>query len=111
MTALPSTSKTLSDEQGLTYQGTRRLDARTGAELANDYKMEIYWYENIVLWTAIRSDGKLLMAVQRPRDAGYWVRTLDPQTLRVIADVPRAGPPATPAQRSSGRHTRAARIT
>jgi hypothetical protein len=86
--------QSLSDEQGLTYQGTRRVDARTGAELANDYKMEMYWYENVVLWTALRSDGKLWMAVQRPRDAGHWLRTMDPRTLRVLADDQHPGPPA-----------------
>lgn len=86
----------LSDQAGLTYQGTRRIEANTGTELANDFKMEVYWYENVVLWTAVRSDGKLLMAVHRPRGAGYWVRTLDPERLRVIADVPHVLPPPIP---------------
>src|SRR5439155_1539608 len=39
--------QSLSDEPRLTYLGTRRIDARTGIEQANDYKFEIYWYENV----------------------------------------------------------------
>jgi hypothetical protein len=90
--------QSLSDEQGLTYQGTRRVEPRTGAELANDLKFEIYWYENVVLWTALGRDGKLQMAVQRPAAAGggYWLRTLDPLTLKILTDVPKTTPPATP---------------
>lgn len=93
--------QSLSDERGLTYQGTQRIEPRTGAELANDIKFEIYWYENVVLWTALRADGKLQMAVQRPiaGGGGYWVRTLDPQTLRMLTDVPQSGPPAIPGGR------------
>lgn len=90
--------QSLSDEPGLTYQGTQRIEPRTGAELANDIKFESYWYENVVLWTAIGGDGNLEMAVQRPIAAGggYWVRTLHPQTLRMLSDVRHAGPPAIP---------------
>ena len=45
-------AQSTSDEPALTYQGTRRIEARTGVELANDIKYEIYWYQNVVLWTA-----------------------------------------------------------
>lgn len=90
--------QSLSDERGLTYQGTRRIRSHTGDELANDVKFETYWYENVVLWTALARDGKLQMAVKRPSAAGggYWVRTLDPRTLRMLTDVPHADPPAMP---------------
>ncbi len=89
-------AQSVSSELGLTYQGTQRIETRTGVELANDIKFETYWYENVVLWTALRSDGKLQMAVQRPGAAGggYWLRTFDPLTLRMVTDVPQAGPPA-----------------
>jgi len=92
--------QSLSDEPALTYMGTRRIDARTGVEQANDYKFEIYWYENVVLWTALKTTGEVLMAVERPAVAGggYWVRTLDPLTLKMRADVPQAGPPGIPGQ-------------
>jgi hypothetical protein len=88
----------LSDESGLTYLGTRRIDTRTGVEKANDYKFESYWYEDIVSWTALGTAGDLLMAVERPAAAGggYWVRTLDPLTLKMRADVRQPGPPAIP---------------
>jgi hypothetical protein len=88
-------AQSVSAEPGLTYQGTQRIEARTGIELANDIKFEIYWYQNVVLWTALRSDGKLQMAVQRPTAAGggYWLRTFDPLTLRMLTDVPQTGPP------------------
>lgn len=92
--------QSLSDERGLTYLGTRRIEPRTGAELANDLKFESYWYENVVLWTALRADGKLQMAVQRPVTAGggYWLRTLDPRTLKTLADGRQPGPPPIPAR-------------
>ena len=92
--------QSLSDEPRLTYLGTRRIDARTGGEQANDYKFEIYWYENVVLWTALKTTGELVMAVERPAAAGggYWVRTLDPLTLKMRTDVPQPGPPAIPRQ-------------
>ena len=88
-------AQSVSAEPGLTYQGTQRIETRTGVELANDIKFEVYWYENVVLWTALRSDGKLQMAVQRPAAAGggYWLRTFDPLTLRMLTDVPHSGPP------------------
>ena len=88
-------AQSVSAEPGLTYQGTQRVEVRTGIELSNDIKFEIYWYENVVLWTALRSDGKLQMAVQRPTAAGggYWLRTFDPLTLRMLTDVPQSGPP------------------
>jgi outer membrane protein assembly factor BamB len=90
--------QSVSDEVGLTYQGTQRLDPRTGVELANDIKFESYWYQNVLLWTALRADGNLQMAVRRPLAAGggYQLRTLDPQTLRMLTDVPHARPPAIP---------------
>jgi hypothetical protein len=86
----------LSDEQDLTYQGTRRIEARTGVELASDIKFEIYWYQNIVFWTALMTNGRLQMAIRRPVTAGggYWLRTFDPLTLKMLTDVPHTGPPA-----------------
>jgi hypothetical protein len=88
----------VSDERDLTYLGTRRVDARTGVELANDYKYEIYWYQNIVLWTAVKPGGELLMAVERPAAAGggHWLRTFDPLTLKMRTSVPQSGPPPVP---------------
>ncbi len=88
--------QSLSDQRGLTYQGTRRVEPRTGAELANDIKLEIYWYENVVLWTALGRDGRLRMAVQRPTAAGggYRLRTLDPLTLKLLTDEEHATPPS-----------------
>jgi hypothetical protein len=88
-------AQSLSDEQGLTYEGTQRIEARTGVELANDIKFEVYWYQNIVFWTALMTDGKLQMAIRRPVTAGggYWLRTFDPLTLKMLTDVPHAGPP------------------
>lgn len=90
--------QSLSSESGLTYQGTRRVEPRTGAELANDVKFEDRWYENVVLWTALGRDGKLQMAVQRPATAGggYRLRTMDPTTLRILADASHGSPPAMP---------------
>jgi hypothetical protein len=44
--------QSVADAPSPTYLGTRRIDARTGVELANDIKYEIYWYDNVVLWTA-----------------------------------------------------------
>jgi outer membrane protein assembly factor BamB len=89
--------QSLSDEQDLTYLGTQRIDARTGVELANDIKYEIYWYQNVVLWTAF-TQGKLQMAIERPPagGGGYWLRTLDPLTLKMLTSVPVATRPATP---------------
>jgi len=89
--------QSLSDEQDLTYLGTQRIEARTGSELASDFKDEIYWYQNIVLWTAF-TQGKLQMAVERPSagGGGYWLRTLDPLTLKMLTSVPMATRPATP---------------
>jgi len=89
--------QSLSDEQGLTYLGTQRIEARTGVELANDIKYEIYWYQNVVLWTAF-TQGKLQMAIERPSagGGGYWVRTLDPLTLKMLTSVPMTTRPATP---------------
>jgi hypothetical protein len=89
--------QSLSDEQDLTYLGTQRIDARTGVELANDIKYEIFWYQNVVLWTAF-TQGKLQMAVERPPagGGGYWLRTLDPLTLKMLTSVPMATRPATP---------------
>jgi hypothetical protein len=90
-------AQSISDEPALTYQGTRRLEARTGVELANDIKYEIYWYQNVVLWMAL-TQGKLQMAIERPPagGGGYWLRTLDPMTLKVLTSVPIAARPATP---------------
>jgi hypothetical protein len=81
-----------------TYLGTRRIDARTGVDLANDIKTEIYWYENVVLWTALARDGYLLMAVQRAPAAGggFWLRTFDPLTLKMLTEVRQAEAPASP---------------
>jgi hypothetical protein len=90
----------LSDERDLTYLGTQRVDARTGVELANDFKFEIYWYQNIVLWTALKPGGELLMAVERAAagGGGHWLRTFDPFTLKMRMSVPQSGPPPIPAQ-------------
>ena len=87
--------QSLAEGQSPTYLGTRRVDARTGVELANDIKFEIYWYENVVLWTALAQDGPLLMAVERPAAAGggFWLRTFDPLTLKMLTDVRQAAPP------------------
>jgi hypothetical protein len=81
-----------------TYLGTRRVDARTGVELASDIKFEIYWYDNVVLWTALTPRGDLQMAIERARAAGggYRLRTFDPLTLKMITDVPQPTPPAPP---------------
>jgi len=89
--------QSLSDEPRLTYLGTQRIEARTGVELANDFKDEIYWYENVVLWTAF-TQGKLQMAIERPSagGGGYWLRTLDPLTLKMLTSVPMAARPTTP---------------
>lgn len=89
--------QSLSDEEHLTYLGTRRIEARTGVELANDIKYEVYWYQNVVLWTAF-TQGKLQMAVERPSagGGGYWLRTLDPLTLKMLTSVPVTTRPATP---------------
>lgn len=90
-------AQSTSDEPALTYQGMRRIEARTGVELANDIKYEIYWYQNVVLWTAF-TQGKLQMAIERPSagGGGYWLRTLDPLTLKVLTSVPMTTRPATP---------------
>ena len=90
--------QSLSAEPGLTYQGTRRVEPRTGAELANDLKFEDRWYENVVLWTALGHDGKLQMAVRRPATAGggYKLRTLDPMTLKILTEASHSAPPAIP---------------
>jgi hypothetical protein len=89
--------QSLSDEQGLTYLGAQRIEARTGVELANDNKDEIYWYQNVVLWTAF-TQGKLQMAIERPSagGGGHWLRTLHPLTLKMLTSVPMATRPATP---------------
>ncbi len=90
-------AQSTSGEPALTYQGTRRLEARTGVELANDIKYEVYWYQNVVLWTALMQ-GKLQMAIERPPagGGGYWLRTLDPLTLKMLTSVPMTTRPATP---------------
>jgi hypothetical protein len=89
--------QSVSDDPGLRYLGTQRIEARTGAELANDFKDEIYWYQNVVLWTAF-TRARVLMAVERPAagGGGYWLRTLDPLTLKILTSVPTATPPAGP---------------
>ena len=80
------------------YLGTRRIDARTGAELASDVKDEIWWFENVVLWTALDPAGRLVMAVERAARAGggYRLRTLDPLTLAIRTDDPLTVPPSPP---------------
>ncbi len=87
----------LSDERGLTYLGTRRIETRTGVELANDIKYEIYWYENVVLWTAF-TQGVLEIAIERAPagGGGYWLRTFDPLTLKMLTNIPKATPPVAP---------------
>jgi len=54
--------------------------------LADDIKFEDYWYENLVLWTALTQDGRLQMAIKRASAAGggYWLRTFDPLTLKNV---------------------------
>jgi outer membrane protein assembly factor BamB len=86
------------DGGGPTYLGTRRVDARTGVELASDIKFEIYWYENVVLWTALADGGALQMAIERARAAGggYRFRTFDPLTLKMLTDVQQPAPPSVP---------------
>lgn len=86
------------DGQSPTYFGTRRVDARTGAVLAHDMKFEVYWYENLVLWTALTEDGRLQMAIKRASAAGggYWLRTLDPLTLKMLTDVRQSTTPTAP---------------
>jgi hypothetical protein len=90
--------QSVADAPSPTYLGTRRIDARTGVELANDIKYEIYWYENVVLWTALTPGGGLQMAIERAPTAGggYRLRTFDPLTLTVLTDLPQAAPPAPP---------------
>jgi len=82
-----------------TYLGTRRIDAQSGKELAADIKNEIYWYENVVHWTALRSGGELQMAITRASAAGGGsrLRTFDPVTLAMRSDIAQAGPPSSPA--------------
>lgn len=86
------------DGQSPTYLGTRRVDARTGVVLADDIKFEVYWYENLVLWTALTQDGRLLMAIKRASAAGggSWLRTFDPLTLKMLTDVRQSTTPAAP---------------
>jgi hypothetical protein len=90
--------QSVADGRSPTYLGTRRIDARTGVELANDAKSETYWYENVVLWMALTHNGTLQMAVERAPTAGggYRLRTLDPLTLKMLSDIPTVAPPATP---------------
>ena len=90
--------QSLSDEPRLTYLGTRRIDTRTGVEQANDYKFEIYWYENVVHWTALRRDAELQMAITRAPagGGGSYFRTFDPLTLAIRSEIAQAGPPSTP---------------
>jgi hypothetical protein len=92
------------DGRSPTYLGTRRIDARTGVELASDIKFEVYWYENVVLWTALTYDGRLQMAIERALAAGggYRLRTFDPLTLKMLTDVPQPAPPALSSTPSSG---------
>jgi hypothetical protein len=86
------------DGRSPTYLGTRRVDARTGVELASDIKFEMYWYENVVLWTALTDGGGLQMAIQRANAAGggYRLRTFEPLTLKMLTDVEQPAPPALP---------------
>ncbi len=80
-----------------TYLGTRRIDAGSGAELANDIKQDAYWYEDVVLWTALRNSG-LQMSIRRAAAAGggFRLRTLDPLTLAIRADAAPATAPPRP---------------
>ncbi len=80
------------------YLGTRRIDAQNGAQPASDIKDEIWWYDNVVLWTAVDSGGQLRMALLRPAAAGggYRIRTLDPLTLAIRNDITRTTPPPAP---------------
>ncbi len=80
-----------------TYLGTRRVDARSGAELASDIKQDTYWYEDVVSWTGLRNSG-LQMAIRRAAAAGggYRLRTLDPLTLAILADITQATAPPRP---------------
>lgn len=84
------------DGRSPSYLGTRRIDARTGVELASDIKFEVYWYDNVVLWTALTYDGRLQMAIERAPAAGggYRLRTFDPLTPKMLTDVPQPAPPA-----------------
>ena len=86
-----------------TYLGTRRVDARTGIELASDIKFEIYWYDNVVLWTALTPRGELQMAIERARAAGggYRLRTFDPLTLKMLSDAPQPTAPVLPVHSGS----------
>jgi hypothetical protein len=79
------------------HLGTRRIDVRSGAELANDIKQDTYWCEDVVLWTALRS-GELQMAIRRAAAAGggYRLRTVDPLTLAMRADITQTTPRRVP---------------
>ena len=90
--------QSLHDAGTPTYLGTRRIDARTGAESASDIKQDTYWYEDVVLWTALRGGGELQMAIRRAAAAGggYRLRTLDPLTLAIRADITQAAAPPRP---------------
>ncbi len=81
-----------------TYLGTQRINARTGMKLADDIKNEIYWYENVVLWTALTRAGEPQMAIARASAAGggYRLRTLDPLTLMVRTDITQTTVPQPP---------------
>jgi len=91
-------AQSVTDKGTPTYLGTRRLDLRTGAELASDIKREDYWYDNVVLWMSLTAQGELQMAIARAQAAGggYRLRTLDPQTLAVLRDVAIANRPPMP---------------
>lgn len=76
-----------------TYLGTQTLDLRTGARLADDVKQELYWYENVVHWTALLPSGDLEMLVER--SGRFEVRRLDGRDLKILAtrSVPSPVPP------------------
>jgi hypothetical protein len=90
--------QSVADAGSPSYLGTRRIDFRTGAELASDLKNDTYWYEDIVLWTALQRDGKLQMAIRRATASGggYWLRTLDPLTLAVRSNIAQTTAPPAP---------------
>jgi hypothetical protein len=72
------------------YLGMAALTLRDAVVRGDDFKMEIYWFDNRIEWVRASPHGRwLYVFLERTGQAdpkGHYLRRLDPSTLRVLAE-------------------------